>query len=401
MQPFISALLLQSGYNAALVCVGAALLGAAAGATGTFLFLRKRALVSDAIAHATLPGVTLAYVAMVFLGGDGRNLAGLLGGAGLSALLGLLAVNTLVARTRLAEDAAIGAVLSVFFGFGIVMLTVIQTLNRGQPAGLEGFLLGSTAGMLRADALVIAIGGAFAVGMVIALRRPLGIIAFDSGFASATGVHVARMDLLLMALVMAVVVVGLKVVGLILIVAMLIIPPVSARFWTDRTDRVLLLAGLMGGVAAYIGAALSASAPDLPTGAVIVMVSALGFVISLLLAPGRGSLAVFIGARRFQARVHLRQGLLALGHGERIFDRYTLNVLRRAGFIRRDGVATVDGQTEGVRALRDEARWRLVRRTYHDEAITQRYDGLTPIETVLTADEIALIDAQLGARHGR
>jgi len=289
----------------------------------------------------------------------------------------------------------------VFFGFGIVLLTVIQTLNRGQAAGLEGFLLGSTAGMLRADALVIALGGAFAVAMVIALRRPLSLIAFDSGFAAATGLNVPRLDLFLMALVMAVVVVGLKVVGLILIVAMLIIPPVSARFWTDRTDRVLLFSGIIGGVAAYIGAALSASAPDLPTGAVIVLVSALGFVISLLLAPGRGVLAVLIGARRFQARVHLRQGLLALGHSERIFDKFTLSVLHRAGYIRRDGVATPEGQNEGRRALRDEARWRLVRRHYHDEAITQRYDGLTPIETVLTADEIALIDAKLEGSHGR
>ncbi|MEX0971009.1 MAG: metal ABC transporter permease [Paracoccaceae bacterium] len=401
MSSFISALLLQSGYNAALVCIGAALLGAAAGATGTFLFLRKRALVSDAIAHGTLPGVALAYLAMVYMGGSGRNLAGLLGGAAASAGLGLLAVNALSRRTRLAEDAAIGAVLSVFFGFGVVLLTVIQTLNRGQAAGLEGFLLGSTAGMLRADAIVIALGGALAVGLVLALRRPFAMIAFDPGYAAAAGLNVPRFDLLLMLLVMAVTVVGLKIVGLILIIAMLIIPPVSARFWSDRTDRVLLIAAIMGAASAYTGAALSASAPDLPTGAVIVLMATGLFLASLLFAPGRGLLAVFIAARKHQTRVHLRQGLLALAHGERIFDGYTLQVLRRAGFIRPDGVATPAGQTEGARALRDEARWRLVRRQYHDEAITQRYDGLTPIETVLTPDEITLLDQRLEAAHGR
>ncbi|MEL7172717.1 MAG: metal ABC transporter permease, partial [Pseudomonadota bacterium] len=124
METFLAALTLQAGYNAALVAVGAALLGLAAGAGGTFLFLRKRALVSDAVAHATLPGICLAFIAMASLGGDGRSLPGLLAGSAVTAVLGLLAVQWMVSRTRLAEDAAIGAVLSVFFGLGVVLLTV-------------------------------------------------------------------------------------------------------------------------------------------------------------------------------------------------------------------------------------------------------------------------------------
>ena len=143
-----SALTFQLGYNATLVTLGAMLLGGAAGVTGTFLYLRKRALVSDAIAHATLPGVGLAFIAMTLMGLDGRFLPGLLIGSAATALLGLASVQWLVSRTRLSEDAAIGSVLSVFFGFGIVILTVIQTMSTGGQAGLEGFLLGSTAGML-------------------------------------------------------------------------------------------------------------------------------------------------------------------------------------------------------------------------------------------------------------
>ena len=164
------ALLLGLGYNAALVAIGAALLGIAAGVTGTFLFLRKRALVSDAISHATLPGVGLAFIVMVLLGGDGRNLAGLMLGSALSAWLGLLCVSWLTRKTRLAEDAAIGAVLSVFFGFGIVVLTVIQNMSSGRQAGLEGFLLGSTAGMLWADAMIILVGGAAVLALVVVLN---------------------------------------------------------------------------------------------------------------------------------------------------------------------------------------------------------------------------------------
>jgi ABC-type Mn2+/Zn2+ transport system permease subunit len=234
LTPFVDALLLQAGYNAALVAIGAGLLGFASGATGTFLLLRKRALVSDAIAHATLPGVGVAFILMVALGGDGRNLAGLLLGSAISAAVGLLLIQWIVARTRLTEDAAIGAVLGAFFGFGIVLLTVIQSMSSGRQAGLEGFLLGSTAGMLRQDAIVILAGGLLALGLIWGLRRPMTLVSFDAEFATAAGYKVSRIDLMMMASVLVVTVIGLKVVGLVLIVALLIIPPVAARFWTDQ-----------------------------------------------------------------------------------------------------------------------------------------------------------------------
>lgn len=393
---FLDALLLQSGYNAALVAVGAALLGIAAGSGGTFLFLRKRALVSDAVAHATLPGVGLAFIVMVALGGDGRDLLGLLLGSAITAWIGLVLVEWMARRTRLAEDAAIGAVLSVFFGFGIVLLTVIQTMSAGRQAGLESFLLGATAGMLFQDAVVIAVGGALAVATVYLLRRPMTLVAFDPDYAAAYGCNVKRIDLVMMGLVMAVTVIGLKLVGLILVVAMLIIPPVTARFWTDRTDGVIWIAGILGGVSGYVGAALSASAPSIPTGPIIVLVCFGLFTFSILFAPGRGVLAAVIRHQRFQVRVHRRQGLLALAHGEPIFDPLTIAVLRRSKLIRRDRVATEAGRAQAAKALRDEKRWEVARRVYHDEAISGRYDGLTPIETVLTPDEIAAIDREIG-----
>jgi len=396
LDSFIRALLLQSGYNAALVAIGATLLGIAAGSGGAFLFLRKRALVSDAVAHATLPGVGIAFMVMVAFGGDGRNLPGLLLGSALSAGLGLVMVEWITRRTRLAEDAAIGAVLSVFFGFGIVLLTIIQTMARGKQAGLEGFLLGSTAGMLFQDAIIIAIGGAGAIAALILLRRPMTLVAFDAEFAAASGVSVRAIDLAMMGLVMAVTVIGLKIVGLILIVAMLIIPSVTARFWTDRTERLIAIAGLVGGVSAYVGAALSASAPNLPTGPIIVLVCFGLFIASLLLAPNRGVVAALLCRRQFQARVHRRQGLLALAHGEAILDPLTVSVLRRDGLIRTDGVATEAGRAQGAKVLRDERRWEIARQAHQDEAVSGRYDGLTPIEAVLTRDEIAEIDRHIG-----
>ncbi len=390
------ALTLQLGYNATLVAIGATLLGISAGVTGTFLFLRKRALVSDAISHATLPGVCLAFMALVAFGGDGRNLIGLLVGSAISAWVGLLCMNWLTRHTRLAEDAAIGAVLSVFFGFGVVLLTVIQTMGVGRQAGLEGFLLGSTAGMLWADALVIAIGGAATLLLVMIIRRPMTMVAFDPEYAAARGLPVHRIDLAMMGLVMAVTVVGLKIVGLILIVALLIIPPVTARFWTERSDRVVLLAGISGGLAGFLGAGISASAPNLPTGPIIVLVSFGSFALSLLFAPVRGVLAAVLRHLRFQRRVHIRQGLLALAQGQKIYEPLTIRLLRRAGIVRADGVATDEGKARAAKALRDEKRWEFVRADQAHEATAALYDGLRDIETVLTRDQITEIDRRIG-----
>jgi manganese/zinc/iron transport system permease protein len=299
----LEALLLQSGYNATLVTLGATMLGIAAGVTGTFLTLRKRALMSDALAHATLPGVGLAFLAMVALGGEGRALSGLLLGAGLTALLGLLAVQGLTRRTRLPEDAAIGAVLSVFYGAGVVILTVIQTMSSGRQAGLEGFLLGATAGMLWTDAVLIGFGGALAALLVLLFRRPLLMVAFDPDYAATRGIDPGRADLMLMALVLAVTLTGLKVVGLILIVALLIIPPVAARMWSDRAGVVAGVAGLFGGMAGYGGAAASAAAPDLPTGPVIVLLAFAGFVVSFLFGTARGIVPRALGRARMRARL--------------------------------------------------------------------------------------------------
>jgi manganese/zinc/iron transport system permease protein len=392
----LDALTFQLGYNATLVAIGAALLGMAAGVTGTFLFLRKRALVSDAMSHATLPGIAAAFIVMVAAGGDGRNLIGLLAGSAVSATLGLLAVQWLASRTRLNEDAAIGAVLSVFFGFGVVLLTVIQTMSAGRQAGLEDFLLGATAGMLYAEAVTIAVGGALALALALLLRRPMTMVAFDPGHAATVGIDTRRIDLATMGLVMAVTVVGLKIVGLIMIIALVIIPPVAARFWSERTEAVVLIAGVIGGLSGYLGAAISASAPALPTGPIIVLVAFAIFVLSLLVAPARGTLAAWARARRYHRRVHLRQGLLAMAQGLPVHEAWTRRLLVAEGLARADGVPTEAGRARAAQAMRDERRWAVLRGLPAYEAAASLYDGLRDIETVLTPDQLADIDARMG-----
>ena len=397
---FFNALILNAGYNSALVAIGAACLGAAAGGAGTFVFLRKRALVSDAIAHATLPGVCLAFIFMVLLGGDGRFLIGLLLGSAISAWGGLLLVEWISRETRLSEDAAIGSVLSVFFAFGIVLLTIIQNLSLGKPAGLEGFLLGSTAGMLYSEAILIAATGAISAFITFYFRRHMTVVSFDPEYANTIGIDVQKTDLIMMGLVLGVTVIGLKIVGLVLIVALLIIPSVTARLWTNRTDKLVFIAAGIGAISGYMGAVLSNVFDKMPTGPIIILVAFLFFIVSLLVSPLRGILASAFSYWHFQRLVHKRQGLLALAHGERIYDRLTLAVLRKHGFIRKDGVATFAGTAAASKALRDEMRWKVARRMYAEEAVLSRYDGLTPIEEVLTSDEIKEIDLKIKQSMG-
>jgi len=161
-------------------------------------------------------------------------------------------------------------------------------------------------------------------------------------------------------------------------------------------NLVVILAGAIGAVSGYAGAAFSATAPALPTGPIIVLVGAALLFGSLLFAPARGVAAAALSNYRFQRRVHLRQGLLAMARGEPIHDRFTLRVLRRAGLIRRDRVPTRAGRAQAAKAALDERRWAIVRETWQDTARSGRYDGVTPIERVLTPDEIAEVDGRLG-----
>jgi manganese/zinc/iron transport system permease protein len=163
---------------------------------------------------------------------------------------------------------------------------------------------------------------------------------------------------------------------------------------------VILVSGVVGGASAYIGAALSAAFPDMPTGPIIVLTGFAIFLASLAFAPRRGVLAAYLSHRRFQRRVHLRQGLLALAQGQPIYEGLTLRLLRRAGWAREDGVPTDAGRARAGKALLDETRWQIVRRDPLLEAAAARYDGLLPIEHVLTSDQIAEIDKRLPAPRG-
>jgi manganese/zinc/iron transport system permease protein len=222
-------------------------------------------------------------MASAALGYDGRWLPGLMAGAALTAALGLW----VLARwsRRLPVDAATAAVLSVFYGAGLVVLTIVQSAGIGRPAGIEGVLLGQASGMLTADAVTVAVLSAMTLAATAAMGRAFAQVAFDESHARMMGLNIRLVDAALLTLVLCVVLVGLRVVGLILIVALLVTPAATARLWAGRVVPMAVGAALVGGSAGYLGTALSASAPDLPTGPVIILLAASAFAASLVLAP--------------------------------------------------------------------------------------------------------------------
>ena len=285
-------LLLQAGFNSAAVAIGATLLGASAGIVGTFALLRKRALMSDALAHSALPGLAVAFILAYLLGYNPRSLTVLLLGATLSGILGVLCVQGIVRSTRLKEDAAIGIVLSVFFGAGIVLLSIIQSMGTGAEGGLGHFIYGQTAAMRATDAKVLLCVTLITAICAVCFLKEFRLVSFDQDFAQALGWPVSLIDLIMMTLLVVVTVVGLQTVGIILIVALLVVPAASARFWTERLSIMTALGALIGGASGYAGAVMSSLLPRLPAGAVIVLCAGVFFVFSFLFAPCRGVIAM-------------------------------------------------------------------------------------------------------------
>ena len=223
--------LLLEDYNTRVVVLGVMALGAASGVVGTFLLLRKRALTADALSHATLPGIAIAFMIVVAFGGTGKSMVGLLLGAFIFGCIGVLSILAIRHTTRLKDDAAIGIVLSVFFGLGLCLLKIASEMPSGSAAGLQGFIFGKAASMVSSDAMTML---AVAVGIVLVtgiLRKEFTLLCFDEKFSITQGWPVLKLDVVLMGMVAIVTVIALQSVGLVLAVAMLIIPAASARYW--------------------------------------------------------------------------------------------------------------------------------------------------------------------------
>lgn len=311
MESFWRVLLLQD-HNTRVVLAGACLFGAAAGLAGTFLLLRKRSLLGDTLGHATLPGITFAFLLAGTFGISPRSFLWLAIGATISGVAGMGAVLLIRKMSHLKDDAALAIVLSVFFGAGIAMLSAIQQLPGGQAAGLERLIYGNPASMTSGDAWFVLLASLLVACVCGCLFKEFTLLCFDETYANTAGWPVRPLDALLMGLVVLVTIVGLQTVGILLVVALLVIPPSAARFWSDDLRAMALVAAGAGALSSMVGVIASALLPGLPTGALIVLASALFFAASLLLGKKRGLIIRHLLERESSRRLRREHVLRAI-----------------------------------------------------------------------------------------
>lgn len=290
---------LFADYTLRIVALGTSLIGIVAGALGTFAVQRRQSLVGDAISHAALPGVALAFLLTL-----SRHPLVLLTGAVLAGWLGMVLVMQITRRSRIKTDAALGIILACFFGLGIVLLSVIQGLPTSKKAGLETYLFGSAATMLREDVLVISSLAAVVLLLVAICWKEFKLLSFDPEFMAVQGWPVRRLDLLLTSLIVVAIAIGLQAVGVVLMSALLIAPAAAARQWSDRLPVVLLVAAVIGGLGGVCGALLSSSL-SWSTGPAVVLIVSAAALLSLFLAPQRGMLWTWLRHRHQHRQVRV------------------------------------------------------------------------------------------------
>ncbi len=286
-------------YTLRNVALGSALLGIVSGVLGCFAVLRRQGLLGDALAHAALPGICVAFL----LTGSKAPLV-LLIGAALAGWLATTLLLTAVRETRLSADSALAIVLSTFFGFGIVLLTFISRSENANQAGLDKFLFGQAATLIAEDVQTMGLLGAAALVVVAGLYKEFKLLAFDAEFAASLGFPARGLSVLLTSLIVIAVVIGLQTVGVVLMAAMLVGPAVAARQWTDRLGVMLILAAVFGAASGVSGALISVSDAHIPTGPVIILSLTAIVLGSLFFAPARG--LVWGAIRRRQQRANMK-----------------------------------------------------------------------------------------------
>ncbi len=290
--------------NVLFVVMGMILLGISSATIGTFAFLQKRALTGDAIAHSVLPGVCLSFILF-----DSRNLWILLGGAFVTGWLSIVCVDVITKRSKLKSDTAIGLVLSVFFGVGILLLTYIQQSGNAAQSGLNNFLFGKAAAMQPDDIKTMGGVSILIIVMVLTFFKEFKVLSFDPAYAQSAGLPVNKLQLLLTTLTVLAVAAGIQAVGVVLMAAMLITPAAAAKYWTNDLRKMIFLSVLFAVTGSVIGAYVSYTDNKMPTGPWIVMMISLIAVLSILFAPKKGVVPKYIIRKKYLNKM-LRENIL-------------------------------------------------------------------------------------------
>ncbi len=314
-------------YTLRTVALGAGVLGILSGALGSFAVLRKQSLLGDAVSHAALPGIALAFLLTL-----SKATLILILGAALAGWIGTYFIFHITRNTRIKNDSALGLILSVFFGFGLVLLTYIQKQSYSNQAGLDKFLFGQAAALLQRDVLTMIILSVLVLSLLVIFWKEFKLISFNADYGSSLGLPVKKLDFLLTGMLVIAIVIGLQTVGVVLMSAMVVAPAAAARQWTERLGLMVILSSVFGAFAGISGALLSSSISRLPTGPTIVVCISFVVLVSVLFASGRGLVWDWLREQRNRRKIKIEAVLsdlyiLAEQHGS-IERSHPISVLR-------------------------------------------------------------------------
>jgi manganese/zinc/iron transport system permease protein len=277
--------LVFTDYTLRTITLGTAILGAVTGMLGSFAVLRKQSLLGDAISHAALPGIAIAFL---ITGTKDTNV--LLLGALISGLIGTFWIRGIISKTHLKSDTALGLILSLFFGFGMLLLTFIQKQPNANQAGLDKYLFGQAATLVESDVWLMAIVTSICLFILLLFWKEFKILLFDADYTKTLGFNTKFIDVLITSFIVLAIVLGLQTVGVVLMSAMLLAPAAAARQWTNSLGVMVFLAAIFGAFSGVFGTAISATQNNLSTGPVIVIVAGVFVFISFVFSPSRGLL---------------------------------------------------------------------------------------------------------------
>ncbi len=343
--------LLSTDYTLRTITLGTALLGAICGMLGSFAVLRKQSLLGDAISHAALPGIAVAFLIT-----GAKDSGVLLLGAMVSGLIGTFWIRGITSKTHLKSDTALGLILSTFFGFGMLLLTFIQKQPNANQAGLDKYLFGQAATLVESDVQLMTVVTGISLVAMLLFWKEFKILLFDSDYTKTLGFNIKFLDIFITFLIVVSIVLGLQTVGVVLMSAILLAPAAAARQWTNNLGTMVVLAGLIGAFSGVFGTAISASENNLSTGPVIVLIAGVFVLFSFIFSPKRGLLFREVRFRKNRKDLRLMKTLqfmygIAKAH-ENISHPHAIRILNNfQGFtksslkkLENEGWITIDGQ---------------------------------------------------------
>lgn len=285
-----------TSYSFQVVAIGTMVLAFASGIIGTISVLKQQSLIGDAIGHAQFPGVVIAFMIVGVIDAYALMLGAVIFGA-----LAFFTIQIIHQYSKVSLDASLAIVLSSFFGFGMALKSYVQgNPDYGHTGGIDDYIFGQAAYMLRADVYIILAVASISLILFAVFYQRVKIYIFDPVYSQMIGNHPRAMNALVLVMTIGLIAAGLKAVGVILIVNLLIAPGIIGLMWSKRFLHVCIIAGISGAISAFAGTYISTTYYGFATGPTIILALSVLVIISITFGTN-GFLRQYVMKRRQSA----------------------------------------------------------------------------------------------------